>query len=402
MRYLTIIFCSFLLLFSFHQAQATIIHVPADSSTIQGGINGAVDGDTVLVANGTYTGDGNRDIDFGGKSITVKSENGPQFTIIDCEGSEEEPHRGFYFHNGEDSTAVVEGFTIQGGGYTHEGGGIFCEDSSPTVTNCTFRQNHTGFAGMGGGMQCRNSSPTLTSCTFAGNSCGVTGIGGGICCTFSSSPTLMECSFSRNSAPDAAAMWCSDFSSPVLINCTFVHDSTHATLGGVIECFLYSSPTLENCIVAFSAHGLAIACLDTTCIPILAYSDIYGNAGGDWVECIADQYGVNGNISCCPMFCYPDTGNFYLAENSCCVGAGQGGVHIGAFGVGCNYICGDANGDGVINSADVVYLINYLFKGGPLSDPLGTGDVNCDGIINSADVVYLINYLFKGGPPPCS
>ena len=63
--------------------------------------------------------------------------------------------------------------------------------------------------------------------------------------------------------------------------------------------------------------------------------------------------------------------------------------------------CGDANGDGVINSADIVYLINYLFKGGPAPDPLEVGDLNCDGVINSADVVYLINYLFKGGPPPC-
>jgi len=61
---------------------------------------------------------------------------------------------------------------------------------------------------------------------------------------------------------------------------------------------------------------------------------------------------------------------------------------------------GDANGDWVINSADVVYLINYLFKGGPSPEPLQAGDVNCDEIINSADVVYLINYLFKGGPPP--
>jgi hypothetical protein len=61
---------------------------------------------------------------------------------------------------------------------------------------------------------------------------------------------------------------------------------------------------------------------------------------------------------------------------------------------------GDANGDGIINSADVVYLINYLFKGGPPPVPLEAGDANGDGIVNSADVVYLINYLFKGGPPP--
>jgi hypothetical protein len=61
---------------------------------------------------------------------------------------------------------------------------------------------------------------------------------------------------------------------------------------------------------------------------------------------------------------------------------------------------GDANGDGIINSADVVHLINYLFVGGPAPLPLAAGDANCDGIVNSADVVYLINYLFVGGPPP--
>ncbi|KPJ65533.1 hypothetical protein AMJ44_10005 [candidate division WOR-1 bacterium DG_54_3] len=64
------------------------------------------------------------------------------------------------------------------------------------------------------------------------------------------------------------------------------------------------------------------------------------------------------------------------------------------------FIRGDANGDGVINSADIVYLIDYLFKGGPAPNPLWVGDANSDGTINSADVVYLINYLFKGGPPP--
>jgi hypothetical protein len=61
---------------------------------------------------------------------------------------------------------------------------------------------------------------------------------------------------------------------------------------------------------------------------------------------------------------------------------------------------GDANGDGKINIADVVYLINYLFINGPAPEPLQAGDANCDGVINTADVVYLINYLFIGGPSP--
>ena len=63
---------------------------------------------------------------------------------------------------------------------------------------------------------------------------------------------------------------------------------------------------------------------------------------------------------------------------------------------------GDVNSDCIVNVSDVVYLINYLFIGGPAPDPLRAGDVNCDCVINVSDVVYLINYLFIGGPPPVS
>jgi subtilisin family serine protease len=62
------------------------------------------------------------------------------------------------------------------------------------------------------------------------------------------------------------------------------------------------------------------------------------------------------------------------------------------------YVYGDATGDGLVNSADLVYLMNYLFLGGPLPDPPSAGDPNGDCKINSADLVYLINYLFTGGP----
>ncbi len=65
------------------------------------------------------------------------------------------------------------------------------------------------------------------------------------------------------------------------------------------------------------------------------------------------------------------------------------------------FVCGDAGGDGSINIADAVYLINYIFKGGPAPEPLDAGDANCDGDVNVADAVYLINYIFKGGPEPC-
>lgn len=63
---------------------------------------------------------------------------------------------------------------------------------------------------------------------------------------------------------------------------------------------------------------------------------------------------------------------------------------------------GDANDDGKIDVADVVFIINYLFAGGPAPDPVENGDVNCNGEINVEDVIYLISYLFQNGPAPCS
>ena len=63
-------------------------------------------------------------------------------------------------------------------------------------------------------------------------------------------------------------------------------------------------------------------------------------------------------------------------------------------------VSGDANGDGIVNVGDVLYLINYMYKNGSAPFPSWTGDVNCDREINLADVVYLINYLFRQGPSP--
>jgi hypothetical protein len=61
---------------------------------------------------------------------------------------------------------------------------------------------------------------------------------------------------------------------------------------------------------------------------------------------------------------------------------------------------GDVNGDKIVNAADIVFLINYLFIRGPAPVQFTEGDVSCDGIINSVDIVFLINYLFIGGPVP--
>jgi hypothetical protein len=61
---------------------------------------------------------------------------------------------------------------------------------------------------------------------------------------------------------------------------------------------------------------------------------------------------------------------------------------------------GDPNGDGVIDLADVVYLINYLYRSGFAPNPPEAGDTNCDGTVDIGDVVLLINYLYKNGAAP--
>ena len=66
-----------------------------------------------------------------------------------------------------------------------------------------------------------------------------------------------------------------------------------------------------------------------------------------------------------------------------------------------SYTCGDANGDDGISAGDVIYLINYFYRGGPAPNPLDSGDADCSGTVDSGDMTYLNNYLFSSGPEPC-
>ncbi len=102
--------------------------------TIQEAIYFGQDSDTVEVAAGIYSGDGNRDIDFGGRNIYLTSAEGPEVTIIDCGGSYDDPHRGIYLHSGEDSTATINGFSIVNG-YNYFGSAISCNEAGATISN---------------------------------------------------------------------------------------------------------------------------------------------------------------------------------------------------------------------------------------------------------------------------
>jgi parallel beta-helix repeat protein len=299
---------------------------------IQDGIDAAaVDGDTVLVADGTYTGTRNVDLDLGGKAITVKSENGAANCIIDCQNTDNT--RGFYFHSGEGSDSVLDGFTIRNGkaGY---GGGIHCYSSSPTVTNSTIMGNSADYGGgiscqdsssptitnntitgnsadYGGGIYCElNSSPTITDNAVTGNSAAI-GSGGGIYCEDLSSPTIVSNAIIGNLANYSGGVWCQDNSSPTMMNNTITGNP-----GGGVGCWNNSSLMLTNTILwDNSPQEIYLGGSDTVTI---SYSDVEGGQAGidgtvNWLD---------GNMDADPMFVDAPNGDYHLSDYSPCIGAG--------------------------------------------------------------------------------
>jgi|GEM_PF-750184 len=250
---------------------------PADHSNIQAAISVANPGDVVVVEDGTYTGSGNRDIDFLGKAITVKSKNGPANCIIDCQGSESDQHRGFYFHSGEDAGSVLNGFIIKGG-YADYAGGIYCNGSSPTISNCIIKSN-TSFPHSGaGGVYCVDSSCRIISCVIADNENPFTG---GVLC------------------------WDAQ---PAIVNCTIV--GNRGRYGGLLA--VGSNVTISNCIIVGNLSSINID-ISGGSTATVTYSDIQGGWPGA------------GNIDANPEFVDLAGGDYHLTADSPCVNAGDPG-----------------------------------------------------------------------------
>ncbi len=216
---------------------ALIIHVPGDQPSIQAGIDVAVDGDTVLLADGTYTGEGNREIEFNDKAITLTSENGRESCVIDGEGA----YRLLYlYYSHETNEAVISEISFRNGSAI----AIWLQYSSPSFISCIISDCAST------ALYCRENEPYFENCIFENNSEYAFYQFPAITCT-SSCAVFDNCLFTGNSGGfnEAGAMRfrgeCDENETGAVVrNCTFIGNTTNYQ-GGAI----YGSGTLtiENC-----------------------------------------------------------------------------------------------------------------------------------------------------------
>ncbi|MCK5052307.1 MAG: hypothetical protein KAS53_11335, partial [Candidatus Cloacimonetes bacterium] len=291
--------------FIFCYSYATIINIPADYPTIQQGIIVAVEGDTILVQPGSYF----ENINYYGKNITVASlylttqdTSYISQTIIDGN----QIASVVKFESGEDSTAVLTGFTITngnsgwgGGIYCYQsspdinnvkityndaiqGGGIYCEESNPRLDNVTISYNDTGwgFGPAGGGICCWQSTLTLENVTINGN---ISNAGGGIICVQESDLSLTNVTISGNFAELGGGIWCGN-SSMSMVNVKISDNLAVGIGGGVV--FDICNPSLVNVTISdnIAEQGGGICCWQSalTLENVTINGNTSNDGGGIW------------------------------------------------------------------------------------------------------------------------
>ncbi len=264
------------------------------------------------------------------------------------------------------------------------GAGLYTMEGQATVDTCTFHGGTSGQIGggayhlrgtvqynggliegnqaqLGGGISTSNLVAQYNGLRISGN----TGTYGGGLAAFVSDITLTDCQISGNDAEQYGGMYIYNNSTAVvsgslvtdntstlrgsgvsLINSTTATflQSTLAGNGGVgsqgqVVCDENSHATLSACITAFAADGPAVAVLDTAGTIQIETSDVFGNAGGDWVGPLAGLNGTSCNFSLDPEFCDPGTDNYHLADASPCAGVNNFcGLPVGALDTGCTTV----------------------------------------------------------------
>ncbi|MBD3349253.1 MAG: T9SS type A sorting domain-containing protein [Candidatus Eisenbacteria bacterium] len=273
--------------------------------TIESAVDAAVDGANVLLADGTFSGAGNRDVDVIGKWVNIRSvSEDPTLCVIDCSDGGREPHRALTYRSSGSPASQLVGVTITGGHVPDGSGGAVLVGSSGAVY--------------------------MNDCILRGNQAA---LGGAVSADSSAMLQLHRSEFSRNSADEGGAVWSRD--SNVGITACTVAENT-AEVGSGLSLTGGSNSTTQS-IIAFGGPGEAVAGVAVS--PDFKCSDVYGNQGGDWVGCIAGLDGVDGNRSVDPLFCNPAGFDYTIAEDSPCLDLTEClfvvGPQIGCYGIGC-------------------------------------------------------------------
>ena len=275
-------------------------------------------GDSIKVAAGTYT----ENIDYGGKNLVIISTAGRATTIIDGNQS----GSVVKFINGEDSTAVLMGFTITNGA-AENGGGIHLDQSSPSLYDLTVSQNTASSSG--GGIYCYDqSSPILKNSSVVNNSAGQHA--GGIRCWNDSNMKLENVVIANNTASQfGGGMHCRNNSSPTLMNVTIINNNADV-FGGGIYLRSDSNPIVVNSIVwGNTPQNIYFRASDSPGNITFSYSDLQG--GQDSI--VTNDNGTvtwgDGNIDADPLFVDADSsGDYHLTDLSPCISAAADSVQI--------------------------------------------------------------------------
>jgi len=205
---------------------------------------------------------------------------------------------------------------------------------SSTFEDCVFARNE---ASAGGAVNAIGGSRQFIACTFVENRAHG---GGGVAAYGSSSELTLEgCLLVRNRAHFGGGLSVNT-SVATVMNCTFYQNEASDPQDGGAGIHVGSQVTIDNTIIAASPVGQAITCLGECCVVTMTCSDIHGNAGGDFVDCISGLMGVDGNQSADPLFCDASSDDFTLhAASPCAPGNAPAGCGlVGAFDVACGLV----------------------------------------------------------------
>ena len=191
----------------------------------------------IMVAAGTYTGAGNKNLDFGGFDIKLRSTAGAATTIIDLENS----GRFLYLHTGESKASWLDGFTVKNGSI-NVGAAIYTESGDLTIKNNVFRDNYA--TAHGGAIYGGTSNLDISSCKFDNNR--ANSYGGAILAT-NTTINISNCDIIGNTGSHGAALFIEHGTVAKTENCRFLSNLAYSE-GGVVHSQYNSTMTMTNCL----------------------------------------------------------------------------------------------------------------------------------------------------------